>query len=346
MTAEIGQSELPDELHVLVPFWGLAGGVIKVLDYANHAWRSGVSRVTIWAPPLPSHDDPVMSLPVLQSLQKTQTVQIADLESLSLRDQAEPWVLFTEPGHMRLIEEATDAHLGSRLIHLIQGTRHADPKWNDGLNYRLLHRPMTRIAVTAQVALAIRPHTNSSYPLETILEGHDCAYFSASAPERSADAPLRVLYTTWKSTLGDRVAEALADLDSIVFTAVRGPASWPELRSLYHDADVFLCTPGPNEGFYLPGLEAMAAECVVVSAFVGGNESYLVENENMLRASYDDVADHVQALRTIAVDPGVRRRLVESGTATTARHTLERERSEFAAMLAALARPTSSQKLP
>ncbi len=328
----------------MIPFWGMAGGVIKILDYANHAVLGGVRDVTLWAPPLPPQDHPIHTLPVFVALGNAPEVTIQPLRELHFSDQREPWVLFTDPTHHKLIEAAAKGSLHHRLLQLVQGTRHANPAWSDGRNYRLLHRPMSRIAVTDQVALAVAPHVNTRFPLRTIIEGHDGAYFTAGAPERnSARTTFRVLYATWKTELGDRVAHLLADDPSFTFDAIRGECGWPELRRRYHAADLFICSPGPEEGFYLPGIEAMAAGCAVVSAVVGGNESYLDEGFNAVRAAYDDATSHARALETLAGDHTLRQTLLAGGRATVDRHRLDRERREFLDMLARLAEPVSMQ---
>lgn len=329
---------------MLVPFWGMAGGVIKILDYANHAVLGGVREVVLWAPPVPPDEHPIHSLPVFVSLRNSSEVTIKPLHELTFDRDREPWVLFTEPTHHPLIEAAAHGPLHQRLIHLVQGTRHANPVWSDGRNYRLLHRPMTRIVVTEQVEREVAAHVNDRYPLRTIIEGHDGAYFAAGAPERqSARSVFRVLYATWKSDLGDRVAEILADDPSFSFDAIRGECGWPELRRRYHAADLFVCSPGPQEGFYLPGIEAMAAGCSVVSAFVGGNESYLDDGANAVRAEYDDAASHARALVALAGDHDLRQTLLAGGHATVERHRLDRERRAFLDTLSTLAKPTHAQ---
>lgn len=330
---------LPPTIDILVPFWGLAGGVIKLLDYADHAQRLGIAT-TLWAPPKPTEsNDPIASLPVYERLLSSGQVRIRHLDDLEFA--ADATVLFTEPTHHRLIELAHHNPLGERLIHLVQGTRHATPNWNDGLNYRLLHRPMTRIAVSDQVANAIVPIVNTRYDVHTIVEGHDWEYFSGrptpnSATSESGTRRLRVLYTTWKSDLGDRIANAASDGDDFAFVAVRTPLAWPTLRNRYHGADVLLCTPGVQEGFYLPGLEAMAARAVVVTALVGGNEAYIRADVNALVVPYDDVAAHLRALRTLRDDAELRNRLLAGGVETLRAHTLDRERAAFAEVLSAI----------
>ena len=126
----------------------------------------------------------------------------------------------------------------------------------------------------SKVEEAVAPVVNDRFESRTIVEGHNWGYFSGPST-RTDPGPLRVGYTTWKSTIGDRVADAFAGDSRFAFNAIREAARWSDIRELYHSSDVFLATPGPEEGFYLPGLEAMAANNVVVSPFVGGNKAYL-----------------------------------------------------------------------
>lgn len=322
-------------IDVLVPFWGLAGGVIKVLDYADHARVLGLP-VRLWAPAVPNNDDLIWSLPVAQRLLNAPGVTVGLIEEMNL--DGVDTILFTDPSHHELIERATSAELGDRVIHLVQGTRHANPQWQGGRNYRLLHRPMTRVSVSHQVTEVLAPLVNTSHRLHTIVEGHDVEYFSPRPTgTRPESAPLRVFYTTWKSDLGDRVRKQLSHTDeasTIAWIKADGPLGWPALRNRYHGADVFLAAPGPEEGFYLPGLEAMAAGVAVVTALVGGNAAYVHHGDNALVAEYDDPTAHAEALLTLKRDPGLVRALVENGRATTKLHHLDRERSEFADVLA------------
>ena len=346
----------PTHLNVLVPFWGLAGGVIKILDYAAHGVDLGLT-VTLWAPPLPDEDHVIHQLPVARRMIDESAVVIKPLSELDLRsaddgsevDGALGHVtLFTEPTHHQLIERAITAPLGSRLCHLIQGTRHANPLWQDGMNYRLLHRPMTRIAVTPQVYDAISPLVNQRFATTTILEGHAADYFAGrpnpgaiSGSASTSARPLRVLYMTWKSDLGDRVASLLKDDPRVTFIAIRSETAWPALRNRYHGADVLVCSPGPEEGFYLPGLEAMAADVAVVSSVVGGNATYLRNDANALVVPYDDAAAHAAALLRLAEQPDMRSELIRQGRETVGDFTLDRERSEFKAVLDTLASPVA-----
>lgn len=310
------------QLHVFVPFWGLAGGVIKVLDYAHHGVAAGFA-VTLWAPVAEPDDPLVTGLPVVERLfaQGVQRRGFAELDTL--RVGPSDLVLFTEPAHVQLIDP-----LGipaEQTIQLIQGTRHATPTWNNGLNYRVLHRPFVRIAVTEQVRQAIGPHVHPGLPLHLIVEGHDVDYFRVARPPVADTGPVRVLYSTWKSDLGDRVRELCSD-ERVSFTAMRTAKGWPTLRNHYRSADIFLGAPGPEEGFYLPGLEAMAAKCAVVMALVGGNAAYAVPEANMIACDYEDAPEHLAAIRALVTDTEKRLALAESASHTARAHHIDGER--------------------
>lgn len=335
MSSSTAPAPVDDEtFHVVFPLWAPVGGVIKILDYLHHTLDAGFSRAVAWGPPLPGAEAPIRHHAAWVRAHQDQRIEFRLLKDLAL--PRSPWVLFSEPSQHPDIEQATPT--GSdprRTIHLVQNTRHSNPEWHLGFPYLLLHRPITRIHVTHEVAEAIAPVANTHLPSWTIVEGHGWEYFRAlHDPER--EGPLRVGYTTWKSDLGDRVAAEFVDDDRVAFDALRGPATWADIRDLYHRSDVWLSAPGPEEGFYLPGLEAMAADLVVISALVGGNRAYLEPDGNCLAPPFEDHVAHADAIRSLLTDPTLSPRLRTAGRATLERHTLEREGREFAAVVAEL----------
>ena len=97
---------------------------------------------------------------------------------------------------------------------------------------------------------------------EVIPIGHDVDYF-ARIRSGPIGQPIKVAYATWKSDLGDRVRAQLDGDRRFEFKAITEVVEWGPLRELYHWADVFLASPGPEEGPYLPCVEAMSAGCLV-----------------------------------------------------------------------------------
>ncbi len=102
----------------------------------------------------------------------------------------------------------------------------------------------------------------------------------------------------------------------------------PELRELYQWADIFLATPLLDEGFYLPGLEAMAAGAIVISSDAGGNRAYCHFGETYLDAQMESPDSHVSVLEKLAETPDVES-MRKSAYATLNAHTLEAESAAF-----------------
>ena len=186
-----------------------------------------------------------------------------------------------------------------RIIHIIQNVRHANPRWLDGYPLRLLTRPAARISTNAVVHEAIRPWLDPRSFHRVINLGHDVGYFRKERLGSPLSRPVRVAHTTWKSDIGDHVERRLDD-DSFAFRSIRRQSDWAELRELYHWADVFLCAPNQEEGFYMPALEAMEAGCIVVTPDVGGNMAFCRPDENCVLVEFGDVDSYGAALRGIS----------------------------------------------
>lgn len=319
---------------VLTPTYRAAGGVIKLFDYITHA-RALDFHVVVHCP------DPIdPSLPLFQVERFAELVKDPAVEfqqgfqfGLEKRDI----VFFSWPGHYRLVApRITPAHHPAQAIGIIQGVRWANPDWLDGYAVRLLSRPMARIIVTHQIAERINALLDERWPSRVIVEGHDWPYFFKPRTGRFS-SPIRVGYATWKSALGDDIAGEFADDSSFEFRAIRSHVGWPELRELYHWSDIFLAFPGPEEGFYLPGLEAMAAGCIVVMPDVGGNREYAQFGVNCIQVDYEDAASYVAAVHMVATSAQDHITEVRAHAHDVLEaHSLDRERADFASFISDL----------
>jgi hypothetical protein len=322
-------------LHVLTSTYKPVGGVVKIMDYVTHAMASGFD-VSVWCrrpwkPSLPLFDierfrNLTPELPGLEFHSRDRLVfRRRDLAFVSL-----------PPNYERAYRSLPRGMSPERIIHIVQNVRHVNPEWGDGYPVRLLTRPAARISINDIVGDVIRPWLDPRGLHEVIPLGHELGYF---ARERTAPLgePVKVAYTTWKSDVGDRVRDLLADDRRFTFRAIGDMVSWAELRELYSWADVFLCTPYPEEGLYLPGIEAMANGCLVVSPDVGGNMAYCRPGENCLLVPYDDPSSYADALRTVAAwSPAEVDAFRAAGYAATAPFDLAHERTLFADYLTRL----------
>jgi glycosyltransferase involved in cell wall biosynthesis len=97
-----------------------------------------------------------------------------------------------------------------------------------------------------------------------------------------------------------------------------------QLASVYRDADVCVFPSEWPEPFGIVPLEAMACETPVVATGAGGSGEYLLAGRNCLLFRAGEPASLVAALRTLASDPELRRRLVEGGRHTASSMTVDR----------------------
>jgi hypothetical protein len=318
----------------LTPGYRPVGGVIKLFDYVGHANDLGY-EVVVCAPVPVERDMPLFRVPGLECLAPGGSVSYrADFRPRPALDDI---VFFSWPRHWSAINKRLPPGFSyERVIMIVQNVRHANPRWLGGEGLELLSRPMTRIAINTQVLSAIDPYLNRSCETRLIPLGHRADYFACERRE-DVELPLRVAYTTWKSSVGDRVRDLLAGDERFSFSAIRHTADWQELRALYHGCDVFLGCPGPEEGFYLVGLEAMSAGALLVLPDVGGNRAYCRFGENCLSVPFEDAEAYAERLRELAAAP--RQQLAAlraAGYAEIDRHLLTQERGPFADLLGRL----------
>lgn len=288
-------------VHVVAPHFNMRGGIIKLLDYADHLAAHG-AEVAVYSDDVAESGLPLFSVPRLRLITERIAFRaLADRPSLALDDI----VLFTWPRDF--IKLASGAPAGfdlRRFVHLVQSTQHANASFTRGFGRRLLRQPISRISVSSEVAEATAPYRPTSsddpqgVPHAVIDEGHDWQYFADGAESRThwKGRPLRVGYTTWKSPLGDEIAAQLAEAPEFEFRRIGDVASWAELRELYRWSDLFLGFPAPEEGFYMVGYEAMAAGAIVALPDVGGNRSYCRFGTNCIQTDYEDSASYVSAI--------------------------------------------------
>jgi hypothetical protein len=326
----------PPTFYFLTPTFKPAGGVIKILDYARYASNLGF-RIVICSGDSYSDDLPIFQIERFAQLKPDLGVEYRGLRGFWVgRDDL---LFFSWPPHYKLIERRLDGS-GSleRIIQIIQNVRHANPEFTGGYATRLLTRPISRIVTNDIVAEAIARYLNKSSLTEVIDLGWDTEYFAKKRPD-SPHRPLRIAYTTWKSTLGHQIRHTLVSRSRFHyrFKSIGQVVNWRTLRSLYQWCDVFLSTPSPEEGFYLPGLEAMASGAIVVSPDARGNLVYCEFGKNCVLADYDSVASYVSAVQKVRAMPSsVLAQIRSEGYLTASRYSLMEEEKRFGDYVAKL----------
>jgi hypothetical protein len=314
-------------MYFMTPTFRPVGGVIKIFDYVNHALSLGYEPV-IACPESFKPGLPLFGISRFSHISPENGFLFTDLEKVTVGPH--DLAFLSWPTHYEIVEPRLSRWTRhEQVIFIVQNVRHANPTFTNGYALRLLSRPMARIMTNDVVLEAVRPYLNETSMTEVIQLGNESSFFAKERAGGFGD-PVRVGYTTWKSGVGDQVARMLSDDPGFKFRAIRDPVGWKELRDLYQWSDVFLATPLVEEGFYMPGLEAMAAGAVVISSDAGGNRAYCRFGENSIEVGFEDAKGYVGALEELR-DGGAEpiERLRRAGYEAVGRHTLEHERERF-----------------
>jgi phosphatidylinositol alpha-1,6-mannosyltransferase len=114
-----------------------------------------------------------------------------------------------------------------------------------------------------------------------------------------------------------------------------GPVPLDRLMAKYRDYDIFILPTQPGEGIPRVLLEAMANGLPIVTTDVSGITSLITHERNGLLIPDASAGSVVAAVRRLASDGALRRRLIQGGYATARAHTLERQAAEIMAVAAA-----------
>jgi glycosyltransferase involved in cell wall biosynthesis len=137
------------------------------------------------------------------------------------------------------------------------------------------------------------PHVLARYPATSFA-------FVGHSPRQQADL--------------ERIAGELGVTDAL---HILGRPDSAELQRLYRAADA-LVFPSRYEGFGLPPLEAMAADCPVITTDVPIVNETIQDGENGLLAPYDDPVGLANTILRLLDDPALRARLIAGGRTTLA----------------------------
>jgi glycosyltransferase involved in cell wall biosynthesis len=110
---------------------------------------------------------------------------------------------------------------------------------------------------------------------------------------------------------------------------LRGAIALDHLLPLYGEFDVFVLPTKPGEGIPRVLLEAMANGVPVVTTEVAGIGSLITHERNGLLVDGRSAPAIAAAVTRLIEDPGLRRRLIESGYETARAHTMERQAEQM-----------------
>ncbi len=111
-------------------------------------------------------------------------------------------------------------------------------------------------------------------------------------------------------------------------------ASPEQVAQINNEAQVFMCT-SVKEGFGLPGLEAMACGCALVTTDFDGAKEYAVNNKNALVSPIKDVAAMYENVIRLFENQSLRLKIAQEGIKTAGERSLERTGEQLVEIISA-----------
>lgn len=287
-------------------FRGYTGGHGKVWDYFQHAGEHSawLPAIHLTRESLAPHNPWLTHSVAVEPDWKPETASVLFLGGLD-------WNAYPTDDAARPV------------VNLIQHVRHADPA--DTL-HRHLSRRAVRICVSQAVADAICGTGLVNGPVRVIPAAIDRDTLPQGVPDRHGV----FIGATKQPELGRMLLGRLRD-EGRDATLVDQWIPRERYLALMARSRVAVLLPSPTEGFFLPGLEAMALGCATVVPDCVGNREYLRAGVNALApvARVEALAAAVASLD----EARLMDTLIAGGKETSAMFGLVAERARFHALL-------------
>jgi glycosyltransferase involved in cell wall biosynthesis len=297
-------------------FRRLTGGDLKVWDYFNHVLSS------------PTHSARV-SFSESSDWSEANPWTHAREYVLPAGEQVAADVLFLSGVDWRELDPAARAESEIPIINLVQHVKHACE--NDPLGrYRFLSHKAIRICVAPEVTRALERTGRVRGPLFTIPDAIDFEAVARHAVPGAREIDVLVVANK-QPERGAAVAGRLERPQRSVYM-VDTRIARPVLLDLMGRASVTVLLPNPKEGFFLPALEGMALETIVVCPDCIGNRSLCIDGSNCFRPPYEEDPIVEAAERALAEGPQLTP-MLERARVTAREHDLAFERAAFLQIL-------------
>ncbi len=285
-------------------FQGFTGGHLKVWDYFNHVNQSKQYNPQIYFSPATTWDNnPWLNVRANQVWQPKQ----ADCLFLAGLD----WEILTENPEIPI-------------INLIQHVRHAVPT---DPRYGFLRNKAIRICVSEEVTEALHATQQVNGPIFTNPNGIDIQ----SLPEKANHSYELLIAGLKQPDLARKLQQALAGKNIKILTQ-QLPRT--EFLATINQAKITVFLPSIyNEGFFLPALEGMALNTLVICPDCIGNRSFCKHNFNCLMPDY--TFDELLKMSNMALSMPklTHQTILANAKQTSEKYTIIKEQQKFVGIL-------------
>ncbi len=269
------------------------GGIAKVLDYAVHASMGGYDSIFCCK----NINQDFASNPLfLKPYFKKNGGSIKIISINQLEPLKSDIVFFTLPSNHSILSRIYFKKLEpcERFIHLLQNTRVAGLQFDRGYSFRLLSKKLHRICITNEVLKSVEDYVLDKEILKLIPHGFDFDVFD-KLPKKNDK--VCILVNLFKGEFGLEVINYFKKDKRIKkINICKKGISWENLIKKYRESSIFVSTPLPEEGLYLPGLEAMAAGNLVITPDCYGNRFYCDFSKNSIKVNYQVLSEYIKAI--------------------------------------------------
>jgi len=237
-------------------------------------------------------------------------------------------VVFLAGLDWKRMDECKSLSKRTPIVNLIQHIRHAE---SNDIRYRFLSRKAVRICVSEQVAECLRETRIINGPLFTIKNGIDINELPTPLEWNNRKNKM-VVFGLKNKEIAIRISELAQQLNlevKIELTQMPRMLFLDKLRN----SKIALLLPNRQEGFYLPVLEAMALDTLVICPDCIGNRSFCLDGVNSFRPEYTLDEIFKSALRAYSLDDNEHYRIIRAGGLTVLAHSFFREKQEFLSIM-------------
>ena len=216
------------------------------------------------------------------------------------------------------------------IINLIQGFRHSIP---DTPLYDCLSNHAIRICVSQEVANSILETGKVNGPVFTIPNGIDYSFFTRNNLANS-NKDIDLLIVGLKNpSMAKELVTVFKDLPVTIKCLTEQLPRLDFIRTIA-SSRIAVLLPHITEGFYLPAIEGMALETIVICPDCIGNRSFCFNGENCIMPTYTLDGIYSAISSALAMNSSEINHIQNSAKATSKLHNLDRERRAFFEILA------------